>query len=206
MSGESKTDYEAKVAAYNAAYYAAYNAGMRRAVESGFDTVAWKCRRPLKVTYPSPDLTPLCELSKESFDPECSFEQMFCVKSGKCKSFKMIQPTDPDGRPNGAARPDLSSDPCNEFYAARLQPKIYGHDGTKLGEAPAIDDECRPGYYYKNDDSSVPPLPPLSYYEPYAAEPPKGFFARYWLLIVVLVLVLVLVMLYLRHRKTARLV
>ena len=108
----------------NDARNAAYAAGMRRAVESGFDTVAWKCPDILKVTYPPPQYTPLC-VSKESFAPE-----------------------------------------------------------------------CQPGY------SEVSPGRCIYTGEPYAAEPPKGFFARYWLLIVVLVFV----MLYLRRRKTARLV
>ena len=161
MSGESKTDYEAKVAAYNAAYYAAYNAGMRRAVESGFDTVAWKCRRPLKVTYQPSDGTPLC-VSKESF----------------------AESEDQHARRNAA-------------YAAGMRRAVDSGFDKVLWKCPDILKVTYPPPQY---------TPLCVSKESYAAEPPKGFFARYWLLIVVLVLVLVFVMLYLRRRKTDRLV
>ena len=140
---------------------------MRRAVESGFDTVAWKCPDILKVTYSSSDGTPLCELSKESFAPETEVQH---------------------ARRNAA-------------YAAGMKRAVESGFDERLWKCPDILKVTYPPPQY---------TPLCVSKESYAAEPPKGFFARYWWLIVVLVLVLVLVlvfvMLYLRSRKTARLV
>jgi hypothetical protein len=161
-------------------------------------------------------------IDAEDFAPDCPPNYMFCHRSGKCKPFRMIG----DGS-NESPRPDPSSNPCmGEFYAAPSQPTLYDSDGKKMGEAPIIlvypqgtcgkregyaADDCPLGYYKElgpygrcvaTGGGSINPL------EPYAAEPSKGFFAKYWywLLIVALVMVLVLILVYRKHRKTASLV